>query len=119
MEMTYQEAAIPSGVVRIFEWEGSNTIEDWMEILPFEYLDDMLTQGKDSEGNYAVMVRTGAGALIYVSPIDQRGRLRDFLMELSTDLPWRGKVCFESDWADSNEMTDVIKEDPFLRLLEC
>ena len=112
MEMTYQEAAIPSGEVGIYEWEGSNTIEDWMEVLSFEHLDDLVKHGRNKEGNYTTLVRTTNGALIYVSPIDQRGRLRDFLMELSTDLPWRGKVCFESDWADTTE------EDPFLRLLE-
>ena len=88
-EAWYQEADIPSGKVGLYTWECANNIEDWMEILSFELLDDLVTHYRDDEGNYCTLVKTTEGALCYTSPINQEGRLRDFLMEIHTDLAWR------------------------------
>ena len=117
-EMRYREADIPSGKVGLYVWECANNIEDWMEILSFELLDDIVTHYRDDEGNYCTLVKTTEGALHYTSPINQEGRLRDFLMELSTDLAWRTIASYKRSH-DAQTTGTVMRgsiKDPFLLL---
>lgn len=107
--MKYCTAPIPSGSVGIYTWPGSNTVSDWVDILPFEYLDDITTEFIDDNGVYCVLVKTGLGTLVYTSQIDQSSRLRDFLMEIEADLPWTSQASAEG----SMLLTRGTQPDPF------
>lgn len=105
----YRTAPIPSGNVGIYTWPGSNTVSDWIDILPFEYLDDIVTDFIDEDGVYCVLVKTELGTLLYKSQINQRNRLRDFLMEIEAGLPWTKQASLDG----SVTLTRGAQSDPF------